>query len=94
MNNLYVNHVWFFRQKCAMIEHIKHDIKKTKKHCIKLDELKELPENLTSNIDTEHENKLNFNIDVKYPLLAEYGDLLHLLNRYSCWYKKHFVTAW
>ena len=60
----------------------------------RLDELKELLENLKNNINTEHENKLNFNIDVKYPLLAEYGDLLQLLNRYSRWYKKHFVTAW
>lgn len=49
----------------------------------RLDELKELLENLKNNIDTEHENKLNFNTDVKYPLLAEYGDLLQLLNRYS-----------
>ena len=60
----------------------------------RLDELKELLDSLTNNIDTEHENKLNFNVDVKYPLLAEHGQLLHLLNRYSHWYKKHFVTAW
>ena len=37
---------------------------------------------------------LNFNIDLKYPLLAKLGELLHLLNCYSQSYEeKSFVTA-
>ena len=48
----------------------------------RLDELKELLDSLPNNVDTWHENKLDFNIGVKYPLLTEYGELLSLLNRY------------
>ena len=44
----------------------------------------------TSSIDPFIQN-LSFNIDVKYPLLAELGELLHLLNSYRQSYKENLL---
>ena len=44
----------------------------------------------TSSIESFTQN-LNFNIDVKYPLLAKLGELLHLLNCYRQSYEENLL---